>query len=616
MTDEKDIKKNSNTRDRIKSFGKKAILSSLLTIPSFAGINANAQQHPQANNETNNHQQEVVSDTTKDNTNANATFKFDEKYMTDITVRNDTINVAGHTQAIYSPDHGEIRIKTPDKKLNNSNSQTTNGIPEELIIIHEREHEIDFEVKGVGKEILSIDQSFHREYHLEIVGLIAEKLEIRQQFKEIKTEEEKKIFFEKFGSIAEHKDYINALKSRLLNPNSNNLQDFINEMAFIKDSSTKYRCDRYDKKYMKSITDNTLIYLMRYRDKIKDNPEGFEKEIKAIYQIGGFDFTSVGNNDLYPMKNVGLEYADKLLEQGADIDKLAKFIDKIKNSSHIPNQTLNWAENLDLKGLSREQAETLLQTAIMAQISADNIAESILLDRGNQEEFSIHDGKEEIAMYLDIKRDIWEKNGTLSEKGDEEKFNQLMQKAKCIEIDCLGWLENSDIFAAARDPIRNKEIKKIAKANQGKIVNVDEYYTKLKLPLTETSVESVLENMRIKEEENKKYWEEYYKNHPQTIETKERLSEPYQIKIMDLQSPILADELNQRIEYDRQQLREELKQQEGELHDTPEMKSQDMRFDMRIAQHSKEDAPKDNSVETKTDTKSNLTTIPQRDFSL
>ena len=613
MADEKDIKKNSNAWDRIKSFGKKATLSSLLTIQSLTGLSANAQQNPQPDNETNAPQQEVVIDSKKDNINPN------DKYMTDITVRNDTVNYVTNTGALYSEQHGEIRIMKSDENLNdivfNKSSKLT---PEEIIIIHEREHEIDIEEKGIGKEIVSLNQYYQREYHIEVAALIAEKLEIRRQFMEAKTEEDKKNFFEKFDANPENIEYVRALKNGLLNPNSNNPQDFIKEMAFIKNSSTKYRCDPYDNGYIDVITNNSIIYLKKNGNKIKDNPVGFEKEINAIYQIGGFDFTSVGNNDLYPMKNNGLEYADKLLEQGADTNKLAKFINKIKSNSDISNHALKWAENFDVTGLSREQAETVLQTAIIAQESAVNIAESICLGNGYNDEFRIYGGTEEMAMYLDIKGDIWKKNGTLSQNGNEEKFNNLMKDVKNVEVDCIGWLESvQNILAATRDPFKNADLKKIAKENQGRIVNVDDYYTELKLPLNGISVESVLENMKIKEEADKKYWQEYFNNQPQKAEQKERLSTPYQTRVLDLQSSILADELNQKIEYDRQQLREELKQQEGEFYDTPQMKSQDMKIDIRIKQRPKEGKEnKDNLSERKTDTKSNITSIPQRDFSL
>ena len=60
MADEKNIKKKSNTWDRIKSFGKKATLSTVLTIQSLSGISANAQQQPQSDNNTNAPKQEIV----------------------------------------------------------------------------------------------------------------------------------------------------------------------------------------------------------------------------------------------------------------------------------------------------------------------------------------------------------------------------------------------------------------------------------------------------------------------------------------------------------------------------------------------------------------------------
>ncbi len=476
-----------------------------------------------------------------------------DKYMTNITVRNDSVAMVNGVQALYHPEKGDIRIRKGDFSYEDFGFKNApDGKIEELLIIHEAEHEIDIEQKGVGTEKVSLNEFYQRDYHLEVGALIAEKLEIRRQFVKAQTDEEKKAFFEKFGKDVENKEYVNALRIGRFNPNSGNSQDFMKEMAFIKDSSIRFRCDPNDHSYHENTVENAMLYLAREGNNVKSNPSGFEKEVKAIYQIGGFDFSKVGNQDLYLMKGNSLDVADKLLESGADASKVIKFMNEGKEGFAVSNDAFAWAESFDVSGLSREQAETLLQTAIVAKESANNVAESICLGKEDKYEFSALGGKEQTALYLDMKRDIWEKNGTLSEAGDEEKFNRLMKEAKTVEVDCEGWLESvKGILLVAKDPSRKaefEEIKRRAKENQGKVVNVDDYSTGLELPLEGKSVDVVLDDMRKKEEEDRKFWEEYYKQNPKEKEAKERLSEPYQMKIMDLQSSILADELERKKE--------------------------------------------------------------------
>jgi hypothetical protein len=103
----------------------------------------------------------------------------------------------------------------------------------------------------------------------------------------------------------------------------------------------------------------------------------------------------------------------------------------------------------------------------------------------------------------------------------------------------------------AKDHRKKEEyeaLKRRVNENQGKVVNIDEFYNSVRLPMGAKSVENVLEDIRKKEEENRKFWEEYYEKHPEEKDKKERVSEAYQKKIMNLQSSILADELKRKKE--------------------------------------------------------------------
>lgn len=484
--------------------------------------------------------------------NDKSKYVLDDKYKSKISVRNDSVTMVGNTKGVYVSDNnggGDIRIKVGDITMEDFGF-ASNDKDMDLLLIHERQHEIDREEKGVGKENLSLNENYQRDYHMEIAALIAEKLEIRRQFKEIDTEEKKKAFFEKFANNEENKEYIEALKSGEINPNSIKTVDFMKEMAFIKDSSIRYRADPNDSGYKKVITGNAISYLMANGDNVKSNPVGFKKEVNAIYQIAGFDFNNVGNQNLYVMNNDNLEFADKLLESGVDANDLAKFLSKSSEVFAMDYGDFVKAEKFDLTGLSQAQAEQVLQTHFIACNQNFMLAEGEAFgrdDRNDKIEMTASmGGEEQIALYLKMKRDSWEKNGTLSEEGNEEKFQKLMEQAKTVEIDTEAWFKLMEsALIVAKDPSKKEEfeaLKKRVKASQGKIVNLDDYSNGYK----SISVENVLEKMKKEEERSKAFWEEYYKEHPE--DNKERLSESYEVEVMNLQSPMLKDELNKKKE--------------------------------------------------------------------
>ena len=569
--------------------------------------------------------------------NDDSTYNFEEapsfdedKYMTNITVRNDTVYNAYGTGAFYSPQQGDIVVLKEDNNLADYGFMLPQqDVINELIFIHERQHEIDHEEKGVGEAKLSLNGTFQRGYHLEVSALIAEKLEIRRQFKEAQTEEEKKAFFEKFSRNEANREYIRALKIKMFNPNNQTSQEFLKEMEFIKNSSINYRCDPNDTGYYGDISNNVVVQFMDGDVDVNSTSSDLEKEVKAIYQIGGFDFSTVGNQNLCLIDAPNLEVADKMLAEGVDASKVVRFIKSSEASFAL-------ADKLDVSGLSREQAEKVLQTAIVSSASANNIVENVCIDRNVDYEFSMLNGQEQTALYLDIKNDIWEKNGTLSEAGDEEKFNRLMVDAKTIELDCEAWLNGvKDILPVARlakfTP-QYKEFYSKVQENQGKVVNVDDYFSGLELPLKDKSVEEIVDNIEKREEASRKETEECNKNNPVQEEAKPRLSEPYQVKVFDLQSSVLADELksilekenkvenlkdNTQVEMtsieqaeigDREQLRAELKEQKGEIYDNAKAKSQNMGIDMRVASRSQGNLSKGqegSAVEQHTDANNN-----------
>lgn len=473
-----------------------------------------------------------------------------DKYRTKITVRNDSVSIVGSTSATYSQTDDAIYVKKGDMSWDDFGfDNAPGGKDPDLMFVHERQHQINAH-KGVGQADMSLTENYQRDVHNEITALIAEKLEIRRQYQNCKNDQERAAFFEKFAHDDSNMDYINAIKSGKVNPNSTSRADFLKEMAFIKDSSIQFRADPTDDAYKESWTKHAEIFLAQRGDRVSSNPEALKREVQSMYNIGGFDFNTVGRKDIYVIENQSISAADNFLRQGADPQKVVRFMQQEEGAFKL-------AESLDVSGLNKEQAEKVLQTAFVTQELSKDIAGNLALgeDPSFSYDYIARENREKLAIYLDMKSDIWEKNGTLSEQGDEAKFNELMKKAKEIELDPQGWYnETKGILIIAKDPSRADELaqlKQRIEQLQGKHVNFDDVITnpqEYKLPLDGTSKEEVLAEMARKEAENAKFWEEYYQEHPRE---QQRLSDPYEVEITDLTSNILGDELRQREENER-----------------------------------------------------------------
>lgn len=469
------------------------------------------------------------------------------KYTTKITVRNDTVTMVGGTGGYYTPSaENEIRILKGDLTPNDFGFQNMPAEHDEnLILVHENQHRINRSVKNVGAATLSLNEDYQRNVHDEITALIAEKLEIRRQYKAAQTPEAKNAVLQKYARDPAHKEYINAIQSGRINPDSMSSQDFAAEMTFIKEDATHYRADPDDQGYGKSWTKLAMSYLNSNGANIRSNPAALAAEVHSMYQIGGIDFTQYGAHSDFVIENQSVIAADNLLAQGAAPEKIIAFM-------NIGEGPFSLAESLDVSGLSREQAEQVLQTAIMTQDMNVNITSNLCF--GDKTEFDYdfmaRNLREKTALYLDLKSDIWQKNNTLTEQGDAEKFNRLMQQAQTTTIDLnapeiqshLNWCLTHrtppftpEQLVTIRQNMAQLDGQNINVTNI--IANIDEAM----LPLDGTSVEEVISAKRQKEEEDKKFWEEYYASHPEKGQN--RLSETYEVEIMDLQSNILSDEL-------------------------------------------------------------------------
>lgn len=486
-----------------------------------------------------------------------------EQYTKTITIRNDSVSMVGSASAYYDGQNNQIYVKKGDMKWSDFGFKSTQPESDEALdLIHEAQHQINRNNKHLGAANVSLNEEYQRGVHNEITALIAEKLEIHRQYRAAKTEAEKKAIIEKYIQYDAHRKYMTAIKEGLLKPDSNKSTDFDKEMAFIKNDATEYRADPNDERYKKQWTNSTMAYLNRVGTMAQPNPEALKQEIHAIYQIGGIDFTKYGNHKDMILENQTIIAADNLLQQGAEPQKIIAFINEGEGPFKL-------AESLDISGLSQEQAEKVLQTAIVTQELQDNITEDICFGLQGAYDFDfISDNlKEKTAVYLDMKSDIWKKNGTLSPSGDEEKFNRLMEQAQTITLDTHQWFEETkdrfSHYTPAQTEEGRKKIMEAVKANHGRTLNINDFVTnmeKYKNPLDGTNKEEVLEKRAQKAKEDADFWKEYYKRNPQKAK---RLSDPYEKRIMDLESDILKDELSNR------QKAEEKEKKIEPLYETP-----------------------------------------------
>ncbi|MBR5598520.1 MAG: hypothetical protein IKW39_00605, partial [Alphaproteobacteria bacterium] len=98
----------------------------------------------------------------------------DNQYTTTIKLRNDSIKFMQGTHGYYTGQNGgEIRIIKADMSMDSFGYKSYKP-HEELLIIHERQHQIDVEQKGVGASPVSLEEEYHRSIHMEVGARIAE----------------------------------------------------------------------------------------------------------------------------------------------------------------------------------------------------------------------------------------------------------------------------------------------------------------------------------------------------------------------------------------------------------------------------------------------------------
>ncbi len=500
----------------------------------------------------------------------------DNKYKKNITVRNDSVAVVSGTLAYYNSQDDAIYVHKGDMKMSDffGKAFKESDTDESIVVIHERQHQINAH-KGCGKKIMSLSERYQETMHDEITAAIAEKLEIRRQYKAAKNDQERAAVLKKYAGESKHASYIKAIKDGQVNPNSTSSKDFSKEMGLIKDSATDFWVRHDAIEYQEKQELLVRGFLARNGNNVRSNPEALQSNLKQMYNIGGIDFTAYGKDNFnLPVKDQMIDASQSFLEQGADPKKLDRFMRQGEGNYKT-------AESLDYTGLSYQQAEKVVQTAMMRDRLGEELAGAMALGQSTKFDFNYlsREGQRAAAVYLDVKSDIWEKNGTLSAEGDEEKYNRLMEQVKKVELDPQQWYENTKgILIIAKDPSKADELAALQNRItelQGKTVNFDEAIDNMdqfKLPLDGTSKDEVLSEMQREDDENIRINEEYAKKYPE----KERISEAYNLEITDMESDLLKDELNELEEAEKEEaLRKEKEAEEKRKREEEQKKKEE-----------------------------------------
>ena len=499
----------------------------------------------------------------------------DKNYKKSITVYNDTTLMVGGTKAYYAPKDGNIYVMKGELSFSDVfDNYKEDYVDEEALLIHERQHQIN-DSKRMDGSVVSLNEHYQRCTHDEITAYMAELLEVRRRYKEVKTEEDKQAFLKSFCQDNRYVEYLNAIKDGVVNPRSESKEDFLKEMSFIKNIAI----DKYDNDgsgYTCKHIDMVRAYLSENGDNIRSNSEAFKKEIEAMYNIGGFDFNTVGGDkayimynpdakgrdEFYVIHNSALETADKFLEQGVDVKKVDEFIRCCGENFDVFEKI----EKMDFSGLSKEQVSKIVQTVLVVDDLKQNIEEDLVI-RGKEPDYDFdyvaRNLRQPAASYMQAKIDLLEKNGELSSEGNIDKFNQLMEEAKKVDIKIN--LDDYDLSFRER---LSEELGNRLEKYDGKTVNFDEVVVNkddMTLPLDDISYQEVMDKLHQQDEEDKKFLEDYYKNNPKEKGDNRKLSLPYEVEITDYNSDILKDELGAREKVEQEKQKEVAKKLEPKV---------------------------------------------------
>ena len=230
----------------------------------------------------------------------------------------DTLSYPPDAAAYFSPDTNTI---TQNYVIGRDN--TFNQSPSTLA--HEQKHR-DNNAQGLKNMPMSLEEYYKVCCHDEISASTCELLQLRQEYIDAKTPEEReKIVHSSSGYKFGY--YFDAVKKGEINPFSNSPEDFQKEMKFIATKTQEMWMKNYAVFYNDNHVSMTKNFLNRHDcSELNPNPENYNKALKIAYTIGGIDFSKYMED--IPCINPSIELADEMIANNRHKTNIEGAIDK------------------------------------------------------------------------------------------------------------------------------------------------------------------------------------------------------------------------------------------------------------------------------------------------
>ncbi|MBQ8750813.1 MAG: hypothetical protein IJZ30_04165 [Alphaproteobacteria bacterium] len=232
-----------------------------------------------------------------------------------------------------------------------------------ISLAHEAEH-----MHQYNKVNFSADMSFEQHYQLhnytEIGATMAGLLQVRQMYKEAKTDEERNEIIEK--GKGRYRYYFDKVESGEINPLSNSVKDFDEEMKFIADETAIYWHNNYGVIYRKDHNEMVLEDIQKGTGNVKADDVNFSEARDQILNIGGISFSDV-MTEVIGTISIEMIRADGMLRDGANIDNVIDALKKdgLRDDADVFLANVN---NPELKHFSYEQRYNLAINSYFASL--------------------------------------------------------------------------------------------------------------------------------------------------------------------------------------------------------------------------------------------------------
>ncbi len=445
----------------------------------------------------------------------------------------DTVSNANHGGAYYSS-RKIITQVYDDKKDEVFNHDKYN-----LTKIHEKKHEDDY-ANGFMSLPLNKEQMFKAQQHLEVAANLAEFLALRNEY--LKNPQEFDNSEHRLVGVFD--EYIKAIESGEITPNSENQENFDQEMGWVFKNVKQAWSDNYESSYMDSHIKNSEDFATFSTE----NDANYQQTLNIVYgkNLGGVNFMKYFDQEEdfeSPDKFNGLEKhsqvfakylqeknpfeQDMSLEQWSGLNVFAEAmqpIEKELDKYYSPEERANLSEEE-----KSEMFNKFLEFTIMLKDSdahkyvyENEVGKLDYQPQSNDENFA----KKLLEMTSNIKGVDFSKQAAEFAKSD--KMNDINSSSQALAqmypTDHLP--EEKPSFV---DKLKSGEIKEDIKKT------FDEYKDKLKQTLgidDEINHHSFQSGSHIYTETPQVYFEHGEKNGDKTM----RVSKPMEVEIFDLSS--------------------------------------------------------------------------------